>query len=56
MKYTIEDLIKTFADHAKETEERNKRRKEKYPDAIVDEFNISSALLAMCQVIKRLKK
>lgn len=50
MKYTIEDLIKIFETHALEYDKAQKKH------AVVNDFNLPSALLAMCQEIKRLKR
>lgn len=64
-KYTIENLEKTFAEHAKETK-RNRLKDleifkikypgEEIPQHLKDDFCIASALHCICQEIINLKE
>ena len=56
MKYTIEDLIKTFVEHSIKFEKSQKEQREKFPEAPIYDFNLGTALLVMCEEIQRLKK
>ena len=56
-KYSIENLIVTFADHSKIYDQHHKKALEDYPDSehLKDDFNISSALYHICLEVDRLK-
>lgn len=58
MDYSIENLVKTFGEHHKESQEDFKKRKEKYPDSSEKpcDFSLPLALQEMCREIIELKK
>jgi hypothetical protein len=64
MKYQIEELMKTFSQHAKESEKMRLESIEKFkkeypndqlPDFLLNDFNICGALLTIVTEIHRLK-
>ncbi len=63
-KYTLENLIKTFAEHAKEADKQQKifvkNFKENFPEAplpdhLKEDFNIAQALVTITKEIKKLQ-
>lgn len=61
-KYTIEQLIETFKDHAKKAEENKVEMRRKYAEnnnganlPYDDSFNLSEALSVICMQINNLK-
>lgn len=59
MKYTIEELITTFEEHAKKFDIQNEEHAKKYPERSKEhdwDFNISQALVTICREIKRIQR
>lgn len=56
-KYSLDELSKTFLEHAKECEKTRLEMLEKYPDNefLKDDFNISRALASICQKLLELQ-
>lgn len=64
-KYTLESLIKTFSEHAFETEEARKKYmkqfKEDYPneplpDYMLKDFNLPLAFVCICEELLKLRE
>jgi len=55
--YSLDELIKTFNDHAIEMQKFHQKLNEEDPERFktYDSFCISSALLSICKEIKELK-
>lgn len=56
-KYDLDSLIETFQIHAEKSEAQRLLTLEAHPESewAKDDFNISKALLAMCEEIEKLK-
>jgi hypothetical protein len=57
-KYTIDDLVVIFADHARKWELQQLNDLENFPyaDWVKQGFNVSEALLAICRAISKLEE
>lgn len=59
MKYSIDNLIEKFKDHANEFEISEKEHAQKFPDRDKQldwDFNLPKALQVICQEIKNINK